>query len=158
MSRMYGPDDPNLHIGNKIYLKVRGYSPYFAFAFFGLLLWILSYAVVYFFKDLFIAYLKKDEPFQRGYLYKYLEYKPHLKKMIGFGAVIILFWVIIFFIKEWRLYSFISGFMLALAFYSIFLIKYYFIDNNDFDFFDDLTYIVNRYRLKNDDSTIKKRQ
>lgn len=134
-------DDPNIPYGIKLYYKGRVIAPYIAHAILGLIAWFLLYGCMAFFKDYFICYVRKDEKFNRGFYYKLVEYKPYIKKISIFFGMVLGMWAVIFFL-EWRYYTFFAGLLLFLTGYTIFAIKYYLIDDNEFDLFTDTIWLM----------------
>ena len=137
---------------------------YMSLAILGTIIWSLTYICLYFYKELFLCYIKRNIKFEGvSYYEKLKEYNKRKYNILIFNAIIIFFWIIILFTnEEWRNYIIRSGFII---FIFIFIVgwtiyyKYYTYTN---DFFDDYVYIFNYIkantidRLKNIYSKEKK--
>ena len=143
-------DNPELFIGERIYLLSRIYGFYVIFALIGAILCTATYSIFFFFKDLYITWVRKDD---RGFYYKFVVLKPHIYHVSYFAIIIAIFWGVVFFL-EWRLYIILSGFLIFILGYTFFFIKHYLIDKNTFDYFDELIWFYNKLR-KNRDIKIK---
>ena len=148
-------DHPHISIGVRLFLYIRPAGPYFGLGFIGVLLWLLTYMIMYFYRDFLVTHLKKES--DRGYYYKYLEYKKFSQHVFGFSFIVFFFWIVILLVlNEWRFYMFTVGGFFFLIFYVCYLVKYYLIDKNDFDFFDDWVYLYKRMTAKKNIEKIKK--
>jgi hypothetical protein len=115
----------------------------FPFIFIVGVLFIVTYFVIFFFKDLFITYLKKDD---RAYYYKYVNLKPHIRPIILFSLLITTLWGVALLISHWKII--IYGYQSFIIIYLIYNLKYYLWDKNEFDYFDDLIWIYKFYNSK----------
>ena len=133
LSRKLTLDNPHLYLGEKIYLWTRIIAPFIGFAFIGTILFFSTYAILFFFKDLYISYMRSED---RSFLYKYVTLKPHLEHILYLTVIILTFWGVVFFL-EWRSFIISSGFSIFITGYILIFINYYFIENNEFDYFDN---------------------
>src|SRR5688572_22003367 len=99
----------NSYFTEKIYLKLKDIAPYFAFGILGFILCLVSYALLIFYKEYYITYARKDEKFQRGHYYKYIEYKAYIKHILCLSFIIISMWVVVMLIPQWRVYLTLMG-------------------------------------------------
>ncbi len=153
--KYFNLDNPNLRQSERIILHISNIAPFFVFAFLGTALITLTYMIFCFYKDWCIAYLRQDEPFERGYYYKLVQYKPFIKPITIFSFIMAIFWFVVLFTK-WRFYMLSSGFLIFSLSYLIYLIYYYFICENYFDYFDDLIWIYNKIMKRNQSVKLKK--
>jgi hypothetical protein len=144
-------DNPNLYLGEKIYLRAKIWAPYVGLAFIGSILVLSTYAIFFFFKDVFIAYMRKED---RSYLYKLVTLRPHIKLISYFTVIITIFWVVVLFL-DWRWYIIGSGFLVFMFIYLSVFINYYLIEGNKFDYFDELIWLYGRIK-KNKEQKLKK--
>lgn len=151
LNRTLSLDNPNLHIGEKIYLKTKIWGPYIGLAFIGSILVLATYAIFFFFKDVFIAYMRRED---RSYFYKLVTLKPHIKLISYFSVIILIFWLVVLFL-DWRMYIISSGILVFMFIYFSFFINYYIIEGNDFDYFDELIWFYGRIK-KNKQQKLKK--
>lgn len=148
-------DNPNLNFGVKLYLYLRPIGPYIALGILGIILWMLSYMIIFFLKDFLVTYLKKET--DRGYYYKYLEYTRFAKPVFYFSLIVSSFWIILVIIlKEWRWFTFSTGCFFFTILYMGYLFKYYLIEKHDFDLFDDYVFLFKRMISKKKTQKIKK--
>lgn len=126
------------------YLTVRHYSQYGAFAFLGAVVWTITYLLFATYKEILICYLRRNEKFVgRGFYYKYIEYKPHIKNLYMFNGAIALFWAcIIFILKDWRYYIITVGFYIFFSGYVIGWVTYYVRHPYEKDYFDEIKWII----------------
>jgi hypothetical protein len=109
MGKNYRYDEKYISLPVKIFFLLREYSSYFTLAFIGTLIWILSYLLLFFYKEILYCYLRSSENTNEGksHLYKFIEYKPHLKNLFVFNIAILIYWfAIIFLMDEWKKYMF----------------------------------------------------
>jgi hypothetical protein len=147
MSNYYEDDNPNLPYGVKFYRTYRIYAQYLAFAVMGLIVWSMLYMIQLYYRDFLVTYLKSKE--DRGFYYKLVDYYSSYKRVIAFTIIFSLLCITIFFI-EYCSYIYFAGFIEFSILYIIYLIKNYYIDDNDFDYFDDFIYLYYRLTLKKD--------
>jgi hypothetical protein len=110
----------------------------------GAVLFIVNYLILFFFKDLYITYLRKED---RAYFYKYVNLKPHIKPIILFSFLVSLLWGVSVLISFYKIISY--GSMSFVFLYSIYNLKYYVWDKNEFDYFEDLIVVYRFYKSKN---------
>ena len=125
--------------------RIQGITPYIFLSLFGTMIWILTYICLYFYKEVFLCYIKSHIKFEeKSYLMKIKEYKSYLPRIFIFNLIIIAFWIITFFMRdEYRFYIIKGGFICFAIFYVIFWILYYKYNHNKGGFFDDLYIIFN---------------
>ena len=144
----------DLRIEGRILFYFKELTTFFGFVFIGTILFFISYAIFIFFKDLLITYARRNDRFERGYYYKYIEYIPYIKPVSIFTVIITCFWTVVLFL-EWRMFIIKSGFILFSIGYVISLIYHYVINKNHFDLFDDYIWIYNKLKRPNTE-TVKK--
>jgi hypothetical protein len=148
-------DNPKLGLGVRIFLYLRPIGPYIALGIIGFILWLVSYMIIFFYKDFLVTHLKRET--DRGYYYKYLEYVRIIKPISWFSLIISSFWIVLMILmKEWRWYTISVGCYLFSLTYICYLIKYYFLNKNDFDLFDDYIFLMNKIRNKKELEKLKK--
>ncbi len=148
-------DNPHMSLGVKFFYYIRPSGPYICLAILGIILWLMTYLILFFFKDLLVTILKKES--DRGYYYKYLEYTRFVKHVFGFSIIILIFWILLILVlHEWRWYVITIGGYSFTIFHTCYLIKYYLVDKNQFDLFDDYIFLFNAMRNKNKFAKIKK--
>ena len=132
----------------KIYFALRNGSHYFLLCFLGGLVWTLTYFLLFSYKEILKYYLRRNEKFDgRGYYYKFIEYKPHIKNLYIFNFAILIFWFAIFIIDEdWRKYCIISGFSLFIFGYIICWTLYYKFYSYKNDFFDEFKFFIRYFK------------
>ena len=149
MVRKYTYDENYISLPVKIYFVVREYSSYFSLGFIGTLIWVLSYLLLFFYKEILYCYLRSSENTNEGKsnLYKFIEYKPHLKNLFVFNIAILIYWfTIIFLMDEWKSYMLNVGFFFFFLFYLIYWginYKYY---NYKNDFWDQTIWFYNYFK------------
>ena len=124
--------------------------PYIFLSLLGCIIWSLTYICLYFYKELFICYIKSSIKFEGiSYMEKIKEYKKKMNKILIFNSIIIFFWIIIFFTnEEWRFYIIKSGFFLFIMIYTISWTIYYKYYSYKNDFFDDFFVFFNYFKEK----------
>ena len=125
--------------------RMHGITPYIFLTIFGAIMWILTYICLYFYKEVFLCYIKSHIKFEeKSYLMKIKEYKSYLPRIFIFNLIIIVFWMITFFMKdEYRFYIIKGGFIFFVIIYIIFWSFYYKFNYNKTGFFDDFYIIFN---------------
>lgn len=132
-------------------------APLVLFSILGTILVSLTWAVLYYFKELFVTYLQKDDRLQRGYYYKYIQLKQHVKNILCMAFVLCIFWAGFFFLlKEWRYFAFAQGFSIFTIVYGTYLVYYYIIQKNEFDLLDDFKLIYSEIKKGKVKEKVKK--
>lgn len=119
---------------------IKNNMPFVAFWFIGSLLFGLTYAISLFFKDFTISWFRREE---KEFQYKLVNLFPYAKLTAFFSLLVIVFWSSVMFIEQ-KNFIIKSGFITFMCIYTFTLIKYYLIDGNKFDYFDDLIWIKNK--------------
>ncbi len=135
----------------KIYLALRNGSHYFLLCFLGGLVWTLTYFLLFSYKEILKCYLRRNEKFDgRGYYYKFIEYKPHIKNLYIFNIAIFIFWIAIYLIsdEDWRNYCLISGFLIFILGYVISWSIYYKFYSYRNDYLDDVKFFIKYFKEK----------
>lgn len=158
----YSPDDPALSLTHRWYLKYGNKLEYIPLALMGLLAWSLLYGLVFYLKDHIITNLRREEKFMRGYHYKQVNDQLYYKTTTGFAVIVIIIWVVILCIPK-KEFVIKSGLFLFLTLYLIYLVKYYFYDDNDFDLIDDYKWlfcylIVRTYSAFKEESEVRENE
>lgn len=141
MSRFYDDDSPELPYGVKLYRKYREYPKHFGLMFIGLIIWTFSFLIMQYYRDFLVTYFKAKE--DRGYYYKLIEYKESYRRVTAFTGILIILIVTVFFVEQ-RDHILFSGFILFFILYLMYLMKHYYLDGSEFDYFDDAIYIYNK--------------
>ena len=135
----------------KVYLALRNGSHYFLFCFLGGLIWTMTYFLLFSYKEVLMYYLRSNEKFDgRGYYYKFIEYKPHIKNLYIFNIAILIFWIAIYLIndEEWRHYCLYSGFIIFILGYIISWSVYYKFYSYKNDYLDDIKFFIKYFKEK----------
>ena len=141
MSRKYPDETKSLKFAKAIHFIM----PYIFLTFIGTIIWSLTYICLYFYKELFLCYIKKSIKFEGiSYYEKLKEYKKHIKKILIFNFIVIFFWCVILFTnEEFRFYIIKSGFLIFIIGYiicwTIYYKKYSYLN----DYFDDFYIFMN---------------
>ena len=149
MGKNYRYDEKYISLPVKIFFILREYSSYFTLAFIGTLIWILSYLLLFFYKEILYCYLRSSENTNEGksHLYKFIEYKPHFKNLFVFNIAILIYWfAIIFLMDEWKKYMLNVGFFFFFLIYILYWginYKYY---NYNNDFWDQTIWLYNYFK------------
>ena len=124
---------------------IREIMPYLFLTILGCVIWSLTYAILFFYKELLLCYIKRTIKFEGiSYYEKLKEYKKHMKNFFIFNAIIIMFWLIILFTnEEWRFYIIKSGFISFVLFYVFGWTIYYKRYSYTNDFFDEFFFFIN---------------
>ena len=122
--------------------------PYLILPIVGTLVWGSTYICLYFYKEIFICYIKRSIKFEGvSYYNKYKEYLKYIPKFLIFNTVIIVFWVSILIANnEWRFFILKSGFFLFLIIYICSWVIYYKKHPYLHDYFDDFYFFVNFFK------------
>ena len=146
---------------------VREIMPYIFLALLGTIIWLLTYVILYFYKELLLCYIKRTIKFEGiSYYEKLKEYKKNMSKFLIFNSIIVMFWLIILFTnEEWRFYIIKSGFIFFILIYIIGWTVYYKFYSYTNDFFDEFYFFVNyinkeyisKYNIFNSNKKEKKR-
>lgn len=146
-------DNPHLPTSLRLYMYIRDTFPYVGLAFIGFVLVSASYGIFYYYKDILIAYARKDEEGQRPFYYTYVEHKSYIKYIIYFNIILTGFWISAL-VTQWRYYLVLSGITLFVILYVVVLAKHYLWDKNPFDYFDEFVWLYDYLatRLRKDDS------
>ena len=125
--------------------KIDGIIPMIFLSLFGTVIWILKYICLYFYKEVFLCYIKSHIKFEgKSYLMKIKEYKSYLPRIFIFNLILVFFWIITFFMNnEYKLFIIKGGFICFVIFYIIFWSCYYKYSYNKTGFFDDFIIIFN---------------
>ena len=135
----------------KVYLALRNGSHYFLFACLGGLIWTMTYFLLFSYKEILMYYLRSNEKYDgRGYFYKFIEYKPHIKNLYIFNIAIFIFWIAIYLIsdEDWRNYCLISGFLIFILGYVISWSIYYKFYSYRNDYLDDVKFFIKYFKEK----------
>ena len=125
---------------------IHGITPTIFLSLFGTIIWVLTYICLYFYKEVFLCYIKSHIKFEeKSYLMKIKEYKSYLPRIFVFNLIIGFFWIITFFMNnEYRLLIIKGGFICFVILYIIFWSLYYKNGyNKNISFFDDFYTIFN---------------
>jgi hypothetical protein len=132
------------------WIDIINNMPFVAFWFIGSLLFGLTYAILSFYKDFIISWVRRED---KEFQYKLINLFPYAKLITFFSIIVIVFWSSVMFIDQ-KYFILKSGFITFGIIYSLSLVKYYLIDGNKFDYFDDLIWIKNNL-TKNKQGKIK---
>ena len=136
---------PEDTIAQEIAKIIHFIIPYLLLPIVGTLIWGLTYLCLYFYKEVFICYVKRNIKFEGvSYYNKYKEYLKYMPKFLIFNAVIIVFWVTILLAdNEWRFFILKSGFCFFIITYVCSWVIYYRKHPYLHDYLDDYYFFVN---------------
>jgi hypothetical protein len=152
MVKFYDDDSPELPYGIKLYRKYKDYPKHFALMFIGLIIWTFCFLLMQYYRDFLVTYFKSKE--DRGYYYKLIEYKDSYKRVTSFAFILVVLIITVFFVDQ-RDHILMSGFILFFILYLMYLMKHYYLDASEFDYFDDVTYLYNKFLIKKDQRKTK---
>lgn len=147
------------NLGNQLVKPNSGFSHlHIAFSIIGTMIWFFGYALFSFYKDYLITSIRKDEKFGRGFYYKYVNYQSYKKLIFGFNVFYIFFVMTLLLFINMRYFCILSGLVIFVICYFGFCIKFYIVENNKFDLFDELIWFyqafikekLNKLRNKNE--------
>jgi hypothetical protein len=120
---------------------IKLYGQNLGLAIFGLIAWAAAYGIMVYFRECLVTYLRSSE--ERGYFYKWVILRPTMKRALFFTCCITTMWITICYLDH-RTFILGAGFFIFFLLYLMFLVKYYIVDLNDFDLFDNEFYLVNK--------------
>jgi hypothetical protein len=117
------------------------YGQNLGLAIMGLIAWAAVYGILIYFREILVTYLRSTE--DRGYFYKWIELRPTIKRVLFFTGCISIIWITILHLDH-KMFIITNGLIIFCLIYLMFLVKYYIMDQNDFDLFNDEYYLYNK--------------
>ena len=136
-------DQPDINF--KVYKFLGPYMEALGFIFLGFVGCLMMFSVFIYWKTLLICYLRKDEKFNRGMFYSFVDLKKYYKKILFFTIIILTLNVLLCFTPHPK-FTFSWGFTIFFTGYFLYCFNHYYLKDNFFDLFDDFIWIFSKIK------------
>ena len=146
----FDPEVYEYDISHRIHLQLKYYSDIVAVYLFGIILSALIYCIILFWKEYLICYYKKIDNVSKTYYYNHISYKKMFFRAITFTVIIGIFILVFISLKKREFALSLVNFQIM---YSIYLVKYYYFDQNPFEAWNEWVYLLSKLINKSSSRT-----